>query len=39
VRAILAALARRVERCEVNEAKPFIINLVHGLDTLPVTIS
>lgn len=37
--AILTALARRVERFEVNEAKPFINNLVHGLDTLPVTIS
>jgi cytochrome P450 len=37
--AILTALARRVDRFEVSEAKPFINNLVHGLDTLPVTIS
>ena len=37
--AILTALARRVERFEVSEATPFINNLVHGLDTLPVTIS
>ena len=39
VRAMLTAFARRVERLEVNEARPFINNLVHGLDALPVTIS
>ena len=33
---ILAALARRVERFEVGEGTPFINNLVHGLDSLPV---
>jgi cytochrome P450 len=37
--AILTALARRVEHFETEDAIPFINNLVHGLDTLPVTIS
>lgn len=36
--AILAALARRVERFEVGEATPFLNNLVHGLNSLPVTV-
>jgi cytochrome P450 len=37
--AVLAALARRVERFEVGHATPFLNNLVHGLDSLPVTVS
>jgi hypothetical protein len=37
--AMLAALARRVERFEIDGSAPFINNLVHGLDSLPVTIT
>jgi hypothetical protein len=36
--AILTVLAPRVKRFDVGEAQPFINNLVHGLDTLPVTV-
>jgi len=36
--AILSALARRVKRFEVGEGRPFLNNVVHGLDSLPVTI-
>ncbi len=36
---VLAALARRVERFVVGESTPFRNNMVHGLDTLPVTIT
>ena len=36
--AILSALARRVDRFETGDATPFINNLVHGLDTLPVNV-
>lgn len=35
---ILTALARRVERFEAGDGTPFINNLVHGLDSLPVTV-
>ncbi|MFL5847041.1 MAG: cytochrome P450 [Solirubrobacteraceae bacterium] len=34
---ILTALASRVERFEVGEGVPFLNNLVHGFDSLPVT--
>ena len=36
--AILSALARRVERFQAGEGTLVVNNLVHGLDTLPVTV-
>ena len=35
---ILEALAKRVERFDVGTSTPFLNNLVHGLDSLPVTV-
>jgi cytochrome P450 len=37
--AMLAALARRVERFHAGDGTPFLNNLVHGLDSLPVTVA
>ncbi|WP_270037722.1 cytochrome P450 [Solirubrobacter ginsenosidimutans] len=37
--AILAALARRVERFEAGDGTPFLNNLVHGLDSLDVRVT
>ena len=37
--AILDALARRVERFDTGPETLFINNLVHGLDSLPVTVT
>lgn len=36
---VLAALARRVECFEIGKSTPFRNNMVHGLETLPVTIT
>lgn len=36
---ILEALAKRVERFDVGAGTPFLNNLVHGLDSLPVTVT
>lgn len=36
---ILTALARRVERFDIHTSTPFINNLVHGLESLPVTVT
>ncbi len=37
--AIISALARRVSQIETGEATPFINNLVHGLESLPTTVT
>jgi cytochrome P450 len=37
--AMLAALARQIERFETGDPVPFINNLVHGLDSLPVIVT
>src|SRR4051794_35524371 len=36
---ILSALAKRVERIEAGPSTPFMNNTVHGLDSLPVTVT